>query len=284
MTDLKGELASLQDRPRRPGAAAPGAGRSCCFVPVRPRPAACSTRFACAQAFSAPEVETATARASPQRRGRGRGHADPDRLRLRRGAPQGGRLGQDPGPPRRAARRGGQPRARGRADRPAGERRLRGAGAARRGRRAARARPTWPRPSGSSGWPRTSRARAACWLGPARRRREPREDRRRPRSRRPARTSASPRPSSRTRASARRSRGVVVKKMAEVGESVAPIPPGREPLDLVGRDRGPGRSRHARGGGRRRGVERRQARDRPAGRGHGRGVPGPASTRRSSAR
>ena len=40
--------------------------------------------------------------------------ADPDRLRLRRGAAQGRRLRQDPGPPLRAARRGGLGRARGR--------------------------------------------------------------------------------------------------------------------------------------------------------------------------
>ena len=46
--------------------------------------------------------------------------------------------------------------------------------------------------------------------------------------------------------------GVVVKKMAEVGESVAPIPPGVNISTASGRHRGPGRPRHPRGRGRRR--------------------------------
>ena len=59
--------------------------------------------------------------------------------------------------------------------------------------------------------------------------------------------------------------GTVVKKMAEVGESVAPIPPGREHLDRFGRHRGPRRPRHPRGRGRRGGVERGEAgADQPA--------------------
>jgi len=68
--------------------------------------------------------------------------------------------------------------------------------------------------------------------------------------------------------------GVVVKKMAEVGESVAPIPPGVN-LSTSSARSWPRRPRHPRGGGGRGRVERGQGGERPAGGGHGRGHPGP---------
>ena len=123
------------------------------------------------------------------------------------------------------ARRGGQPRARGRGHRAAGERRLRGAGAA--GARASSSgpRPTSRRASGRRASPRASPERTCC---PA-----TRSKRREPRAHRRGRRRAGQRgPRLRAGAaaeharSARRSPATVVKKMAEVGESVAPIPPG----------------------------------------------------------
>ena len=84
--------------------------------------------------------------------------------------------------------------------------------------------------------------------------------------------------------SARRSRGVVVKKMAEVGESVAPIPPGVNlstssgaivalaDLDTLEVEADVAEANVAR-------LARRAA-----GRGHGGGVPGPDATRPCCAR
>ena len=63
--------------------------------------------------------------------------------------------------------------------------------------------------------------------------------------------------------------------MAEVGRERRADSARREHLDLLRRHRGAGRPRHARGRGRRERVERGQAAGRPAGRGHGRGLPGP---------
>ena len=170
---------------------------------------------------------------------------------LCRRAPQGGGVGQDPGPAGGASRRGGQPRPRGRGHRAAGERRLRGAGAR------AKARVESIR-SQHRAAPSARIRRAEADLAEAQRQSRLAEAVGRRRIARPTHVTrhgaASPRarrrsPSGGRRAAVRaefgrRARtcatqaqlpntlirapfaGVVVKKMAEVGESVAPIPPG----------------------------------------------------------
>ena len=231
-------------------------------------------------------VEVETVRAAVQQTGRRQaGAPDPDRVGLRRRAPQGRRVGEDPGPALRPARRGRQPRARGRDHRPPRERRLRGQPGARAGPRrerpARRSRPT-PR---ASARPRSNLTEARRQAAVAERLcdRAGRLGRRARRARSRVAAAEAALASAQAdhalvalRARAGRGRraaqrgaarsntiirapftGTVVRKMAEVGESVAPIPPGVNISTASGRHRRAGRSRHARGRGRRRRVERR---------------------------
>ena len=106
MTDLKGELASLKiDRDKK--AASPWRWPLMLMLP-----AAIGILVPLRDA-RAPGVLGGRGRDRDGGREQGRRaerrDADPDRLRLRRGAAQGGRLRQDPGTPRGAARGGGQP-------------------------------------------------------------------------------------------------------------------------------------------------------------------------------
>ena len=170
MTDLKGELASLKiDRTRR--VSSPWRWPLLLLLPVVVG-LLILYGLRAQQAFSATEVETTTAAVTRDVQPSA-GTPGADRLRLRRGAAQGGRVGQDPGPAGGAARGGGQRRAPGRGARPPRVARLRGGGRALARGRAARRRPTSRRTSASSagrGPREAERARG----GSARRRQEPR--------------------------------------------------------------------------------------------------------------
>ena len=159
-----------------------------------------------------------------------------------------GRLADAPG-------RGGQPRPRGRADRAAREQRLRGAGARAPAPRTSARRPTWPRTSG-----------CCAQAQPPRRRADRRPDhvevaesrvrmaagghgagagRDRLRAG-PAREHAHPGPV----------HGHGGQEDGRGGGERGAHPARREPLHVVGRDRGPRRPRHAGGRGRRQRVQR----------------------------
>ena len=269
MSDLKTELASLRIDRDRPAAASRRWPLLLLLPGVRPprRPLRDAGRRVAGRGRGRDRAGRARARRDERRRSR-----HPHRVRLRRRAAQGRGVREDPGPAGRPPGRGGRSRPRRRADRPPREQRLPGPGAARAGAAAAR-----------RGRPGRERAPAAAGQRPRRASRS--SPATRSTSRRAAcasRRPPSPRPGPRSayaQAQMQNTRilapftGTVVKKMAEVGESVAPIPPGREPLDVVGRDRGPRRPRHARGGGRRQRIQRGEARARAAGRGHRRGLP-----------
>ena len=104
----QGRARLAQDRPRHARRASPWRWPLLLLLPVVLGARWCST--GCARARRSRRSRWRPSRWPSSTDARpSAGHADPDRLRLRGGAAQGRRLRQDPGPPRRAAGRGGQP-------------------------------------------------------------------------------------------------------------------------------------------------------------------------------